>query len=115
LIEIELVDGGENVERREDAEIQELPDEAVPVAILQGVVEAVVPFVEEHVDGDEAELGADHGRQQQASRPAVLGAKIRNRQSPDGEERRTEPVTEHSVVLVGGLDGPSAALRARRE
>ncbi len=95
LIEVELVDGDENVEHREDAEIQELADEAVPVAILQGVVEAVVPFVEQHVDADLAELGGDHRGEQQASRPAVLGAKIGNGQPPDGDERRNEAFREH--------------------
>ncbi len=48
LIEIELVDSDQNQDGGQHAEITELVDEDVPVAILQRVVEHVVPGVEQH-------------------------------------------------------------------
>ncbi len=99
-VQIKLVDPADDIERGEHAEVHQLVDEGVPVMILQGVVEAVVPLVEQHVDGDEAELGRDHGEEEQAPRPAVLRHEIGNGEPPDGGERREEAVRRHSLVPV---------------
>ena len=90
LIEIELIDGEHDVGCRQGTEEHQLPDEAVPIALLQRVVEAVVPLIEHDVDGDGRELDGDHGAEQKAAGPAVLGEEIRTGEPPDGDERRDE-------------------------
>src|SRR5262249_1021138 len=77
LIEVELIDREHYEDRREHAEIQKLANEGIPIVVLDGVEEPGVPLVDQHLDGDEAELSADHGREQDAPRPAIPGAKVR--------------------------------------
>ena len=62
--------------RREDAEVADLIGEDVLVALLQRVVEDVVPAVEQHGQEDDRELDDDHRGQQAAAGPFVLGAEI---------------------------------------
>ena len=50
LVEIELIDRKHDVGGGEDAEKGELGHEGIPVAVLQRVVEAQAPLVEEHRD-----------------------------------------------------------------
>src|SRR5260370_22326777 len=97
LIEIELIDREHDEDRGEHAEIQQLADEGIPIVILDGVEEPGVPLVEQHVDGDEAELDRDHAAEQDAARPAILGAKVREGEAPDGAERSEK--TSHGVLL----------------
>ena len=59
LIEIELVDREHDIDRCQHAEKAELVDERVPIALLQRVIEAVVPLVEHDVDGHDRELDGD--------------------------------------------------------
>ena len=99
MIEIELIDREHDVDGGEHAEEQQLADEGVPVAVLQRVVEAVVPLVDQHVDADERQLDRDHGGEQDASRPAVLGTEIGNGEPPDGGERRDEACHGRSPVV----------------
>src|SRR5262249_51179931 len=64
-----------------------------------------VPLVDQHLDGDEAKLDADHAREQDAPRPAVPGAKVRKGEAPDGAERRKK--ASHGMLLSwAGLPGP---------
>ena len=86
LIEIELVDLEHDVAGGEHAEIAELADEHRPVAILQCVVEAVVPAVHQHGQADDAKLDGDQRREQDAAGPAVLGMEIGRCDPPDGGE-----------------------------
>ncbi len=102
LIEIELVDGEHDVGGGEHAEEQQLADEAVPVAILDGVEEPRVPLIEQHVDADDGELDRDHRGQQNAARPGILGEEIGRGKPPNGGERRDEAFHGRSPVMVGG-------------
>jgi len=82
LIEVELVDRDHDEDRANHREIDDLADEAVPVALLQRVVEAVVPAVEQDGDGDGGELDGDHRGQQGEPGPFVLGPEIGRCDSP---------------------------------
>src|SRR5690349_10124569 len=64
LIEIKLIDRKKDIYSGEDTEISELIDERVPVLVLQGIVESVVPRVEQNVYSDDRQLDGDHRRQQ---------------------------------------------------
>src|SRR5918912_2045334 len=87
LIEIELIHREHDEHRREHAEIFELAHERIPIVVLDRVEETRIPLIDEYVDGDEAELDADDAREQDAARPAVLGAKVRQRETPDRPDR----------------------------
>ena len=60
LIEIELIHRKHDIGGRQHAEEQQLVHECIPVALLQRIVEAVVPLVEHDVDGHDRELDRDH-------------------------------------------------------
>jgi hypothetical protein len=77
LIQIQLVDLEDRGSGREEAVEEQLGDENVPVPLLQRIIKGVVPLIEQNRDADQAELGRDHRREQDAPGPAVLGAKIR--------------------------------------
>ena len=87
LIEIELVDGERHAGAREQGEDAKFPNEAVPVALLEVVVEAAVPLVHQHVDGDQQQFDHDHRGKQAAAGPFVLRPEIRDGDSPDDRER----------------------------
>ena len=88
LIEIELIDGEDDVGPRQAAEEQQLPDEVVPIALLQRVVEAVIPLIEHDIDRHDREFDRDHGGKERAPGPAVLGKEIGTGQPEDNGERR---------------------------
>src|SRR5207248_11800251 len=90
LVQVELVDLEHDGDRRQDAEVQELVEEGIPVPLLQRVVESIVPGVEQNGDADQAQLNRDQSRKQDASRPAILGSKVRNCQPPDDGQRGDE-------------------------
>ena len=90
LIEIELIDREHDEGRRQRAEEQELADERVPVALLQRIVEAGVPLIDQDGDADDRQLDRDHGAEQDAAGPAVLGEEIGTGEPPDDGERREE-------------------------
>ncbi len=76
LLEIELVDRGDDEQHGEHGEHQELVEEGVPVLLLQRRVEGVVPGVEADVQPHLEQLqGDDHG-QQPAPPPTVFAAEI---------------------------------------
>ena len=76
LLQIELIDGADDEEGGKQAEHPDLPDEGVPVLVLQRRVEGVVPGVELDVQPDLEQLERDHGREEHAPGPAVLGPEI---------------------------------------
>src|SRR4249920_2121409 len=79
LLQIELIHGADDEEGGKHAEHAELPDEGVPVLVLQRVVEGLVPGVEADVQPDLEKLEADDGDEQDAPGPAILRAEIRDR------------------------------------
>ena len=102
LVEIELVHRNHDEHRDEHAEKQHLTDERIPVLVLQCIVEAGVPLVDHHVDGDDRQLDADHRGQQQATRQAVLGPEIGRGKPPDGGKRRGE--AGHGILLSADVE-----------
>src|SRR4029077_10684300 len=76
LLQIELIHGADDEEGGKHAEHAELPDEGVPILVLQRVVEGLVPGVEADVQPDLEELQRDDRGEQDAARPAVLRAEI---------------------------------------
>ena len=107
LIEIDLVHRDHGVDGREHAEEQDGADESVPIAVLERVVKAVVPLVQNDLNGDDRQLERDHRGEQYACRPAVFGPEVGQRQPPDRSDRRYE-------VFHGGLDsGLSGTGRGR--
>src|SRR5262249_38982163 len=97
----------------EHAEEQELADEPVPVAVLDGVEEAAVPSVEHDVDGHDPQFAGDHGPEQGAAGPAVVGKKIGCRKPPDGAERRDKAFHGRSPVI--GCERKRAIWGSRRQ
>jgi hypothetical protein len=89
LIEIEVVDAERDADRCQDGEDAELPDERVPVLLLERIVEAVVPLVHKDIDRDQRKLDHDQRREQRTAGQPVLGTEIRRGDSPYGGERRT--------------------------
>src|SRR5262245_55886332 len=90
LIEIELIDREDDVSPRQRTEEQQLRDESVPIALLQRVVKTVVPLIEHDVDGHDRKFDGNHGREENAAGPAVLGKEIRSGKAEDDGERRSE-------------------------
>src|SRR5215510_997096 len=107
LVEIKLIDRKENVRRREDAEISQLINERVPVPVLQGVVESVVPPIEQYVYSDDRQFDGNHRRQQDAPRPFVLGTEVRTGEAPDDGEHREHAFHGNSPVGLSALKGGS--------
>ena len=55
-----------------------------------------------HVDGDQRQLDRDHGGEQDAAGPAVLGKEIGTGEPPDGGERREQALTRGISCRTGG-------------
>ena len=87
MVQIQLINREYDVERRENAKQQQLADERVPIASLQGVIETVVPVIEQHVDGDQRELDGDDRCKKKPTGFAVAGKEIGIGQFPDERER----------------------------
>src|SRR5262249_33464403 len=90
LIEIELIDREHDVSPCQHTEEQQLRDESVPIALLQCVVKTVVPLIEHDVDGHDREFDGNHGREENAAGPAVVGEEIWAGKPEDNGERRSE-------------------------
>jgi hypothetical protein len=76
LLQIELIDRGDDEEHGEDGEHAELVEEHVPVLVLERRVKRVVPGVEADVQPHLEELQADDDEQEPAAPPAVIAAEI---------------------------------------
>ncbi len=92
LVEIELIDRQHGEDCGEHTEHDELADEAVPVVVLQRVVETTAPLVQQHIVGDQRQLDRDDRGKQAAAGPFVFGVEIRRCNAPDRRERRTNVV-----------------------
>jgi hypothetical protein len=88
LIQIELIDGEHGVDGRKHAEEQNRADEGFPVSVLQRVVETIVPLIENDLDADERQLDGDDRGEEYAPRPTVIGAEVRNGESPNIGDRQ---------------------------
>ena len=87
LLEVELIDGADDEEGGQHAEHADLPDEGVPVLVLQRRVEGVVPGVEAHIQPDLEQLEPDHRQQQDAAGPFVVRAEIGDGDPREGSVR----------------------------
>jgi hypothetical protein len=115
LPEVEPIDGDDDVDRGQDAEAQQLMEKLVEILVLQGVVEQVVPLIEQNVEIDHPETHADDQRQQPARRPAFLGHPIGHDQLPQIAEEMAVGLF-HGGWLPAGRQirrhmGRAAALR----
>ena len=72
LVEVDLVDGKDDVKTGEPGESNQLVEKYGVVLVLQGVVEAVIPLIEKDIDIDDRQVEHDHGKQEPARCPAVL-------------------------------------------
>jgi hypothetical protein len=90
LVQIELIDLERDQDRGEHAKHQHFADKTVPVLLLQRVVEAGAPQVEQHVVPDHRQFDGDHRGEQAAAGPFVFGTKIRSGDAPHRRERRTD-------------------------
>jgi len=96
LVEVELVDGHDDVRDREPREANDLPDEDRVVLFLQRVVEGVVPAVEEDVEVDHAQRERDHDDEQPQRGPAILGGPVGARDTPAIAHQSTKPT--HATI-----------------
>ena len=62
LIEVGLIDREHGIDGGEHAEEQDGADEGVPVVVLQRIVKAIVPLVQDDLDRHERKLDRDHRR-----------------------------------------------------
>jgi len=83
LLEVQAVDGRDDVQHRDQRELAELPEELGLVLVLQRVVEIVVPGVELHLDPHQRERQPDHHGEQREALAAFAGHPVRLRQCPE--------------------------------
>src|SRR6185436_11402106 len=76
LLQIELIDRGDDEQHSQSTEIKQLALENIPVFFLHGVVEARIPLVELHVKEDRGEFEKNNGYQQNAAGPSILAHEI---------------------------------------
>ncbi len=100
LIEIELIHRDHDKDGDHHGEVDQFVDEVVPVVLLQRVVEAIAPLIEQDADQHGPEFDEDHRREQAPPGPLVLGAKVRSRDPPDGREHQADPI--HRLISPGG-------------
>ena len=110
-IQIVLVHREHGVDRRDRAKEQDGADEGFEISILQGVVKAIVPFVQDHLDGDERQLDGDHRAEQEPARAS--GPRSDNTGRPAARSwpmsrpdfsRKTSDVEERNAVQCGTID-----------
>jgi hypothetical protein len=92
LIEVELIDRQHDAYGCQHTKDDGFPDKAVPVLLLQGVVETIAPLVEQHAVCDQCQLDRNHRSEQHPAGKFVLGAEIRHGDSPYGRECRSDLV-----------------------
>src|SRR6476660_7937674 len=88
LIEIKLINREHDIDCSEHAEERDFVNESIPVALLQGIVKAVIPLVDQHGNADDGEFDDNHRSEQQTAGHAVFRHEIRTREPPYGRERR---------------------------
>ena len=82
LRDVELVHRQDDGDHRQPAEAGHLAPEHLDILVLQGVVEHVVPLVEQHAHVDRAQVQRHDHRQHGTRPPFFLGMEIRPGQSP---------------------------------
>ena len=92
LIEIELIDAKCDENCRQDAKDADFANESVPIFLLQRVIKAVVPLVEEHVEPNHREFDRDDRRKQQAACEFVFGTEVRNCDAPHSRRPQADIV-----------------------
>ena len=105
LPEIVLAGGRHDRAERNETEQEQLALEADPVARFERVEEARVPLDDRDRDVDEPELRADHAGEQYARAPAVLGAKIGEREGEKFAQRDDDSVHDAGPVRTSRIIG----------
>src|SRR5215470_8197040 len=106
-VEVELEDGADEVYCRQHQPYDQLLAERTAVFVLQGVEKVVVPFVDQHGDGDEAEVESNDGREQTARSPPFFGKPVRLGERPDlaqeggGGDGRAGVITHIGCLWTG--------------
>src|SRR6201993_3408166 len=108
LVEIGLVNREQNRKGGEHAEYDHLPHKALPVLLLERVVEPVAPLVDQYVEADGSEFHGDHSSEQRAAGDSVFGAEIGNGDPPHDCERRADFFHRSGSPGRGGCGGPKA-------
>ena len=83
LVQVKLIDRQRDIDRGNNREVLQLVDEDVPVAFLQGVVEAAIPLVQQNVDRNRRQFDSDNCCEQYEAGEPVFGAKVRRGNPPD--------------------------------
>ena len=102
LAQVDLVDGHDDEQAGQDGEPAEQPEEVIDVFFLKRVVEKVVPFVEKHVEIDDAKAHADDHGKEQAGFEAFLGAPVGLGKRPQVGEK-APPGSGHGQGSFWGL------------
>ena len=100
LAEVILIDSDNNVGERQDRKYDQLSIEIVQILLLQGIIEARVPVVEQHRQIDLTEVEGDDQRQQEARHPALLRCPVRLRQAPQLAEKTSYARSDQGVGHV---------------
>src|SRR5262249_13114474 len=99
LVQVDLIHAEHDRDGCQRAEHQHLADEAVPVLLLQRIVEAIAPLIEEDVVADERKLDGDHGGEQRSPGEPILRSKIGRSDPPYAREGRANVV--HRLASPG--------------
>jgi len=109
LLEVGLVDRDHDEDRGENAEVRELVRKMPDVAVLESVVETIVPAGEQHVHVHEAQVHRHDRGEQRARGPAVF-------RRPVGTSQRVRRAKEPERLdhdAAGTRVAPSAQRRLR--
>jgi hypothetical protein len=84
LVHVKLVDVEQNDKRCNCAEIGDFQYKTCPIPILQGIVKAIEPSVQQNRSTDEAKRDRDYRDKQKATPPVIFRAEVGNGYPPNG-------------------------------
>ena len=82
LGQVELVNRNDDEAKRQVGKAPQLGPEHVGLLVLQGIVEQLVPVIEQHGHVDQAQIERDDGHQQAARLPLFFGLEVGFGQGP---------------------------------
>src|SRR5207245_4806860 len=95
---IKLIDDKHDIARRQNAKYADFEDESVPIPLLQRIVKAVAPLVQQNIDPDQRQFNDDHRGEQRPAGQSVLGTEIGCRDPPNGRQRRADVARRLSLL-----------------